>query len=151
MSKNGHLILAIAVLVAYGCALNKPIQVKSDPAGADVFVDGKKVGATPIVLTTDDLMPRRAYDGKPSTKAMIVIEKPGYKSYQLVVKEFAIPKEINAELEATGTDEGQDAASNDLYDRLERLQKLREEGAITEEEFQELKRRAMEKSASGQE
>jgi hypothetical protein len=68
--------LLVTVVASLGCAANQPIQIKSVPSEAAVFVDGKQVGVTPLVLTTNDLMPRRAFDGKPSTQAMLVIEKP---------------------------------------------------------------------------
>ena len=142
-------ILAIA-LFTIACASNKPIQIRSTPSGAGVFVDGKPVGVTPLVLTTDDLMPRRAFDGKPSTHAMLVIEVPGYSSYQLVLREFALPNEVNAELRpnisgAAGAASSDPASSPDVVREIERLQQLREKGAILEEEFQQLKKKALDR------
>jgi putative oligomerization/nucleic acid binding protein len=121
------------------------------PSGAAVFVDGKPVGVTPLVLTTNDLMPRRAFDGKPSTHAMLVIEMPGYSSYQLVLGEFALPNEVNAELRPniSGAPSSSDPAlSPDVVREIERLQQLREKGAISEEEFQQLKKKALDRASA---
>lgn len=142
------LVLAV-VLAASGCASNKAIQIRSTPSGATVFVDGKQVGVTPVVLTTNDLMPRRAFDGKPSTQAMLVIEKAGHSSYQLLLKEFALPDRVDAELQPQAQSAaGSAPAPADLLKELERLQQLREKGAITDEEFQKLKKEAMERASA---
>jgi hypothetical protein len=137
-------LVTVVLVLGAGCAANKAIQIRSAPSGATVFVDGKQVGLTPLVLTTNDLMPRRAFDAKPSTQAMLVIEKPGYSSYQLLLHEFSLPDEVNAELQP----QAQPAAStigpaSDVVKEIERLQQLREKGAITEEEFQKLKQAAL--------
>ena len=137
--------LAVVLLVGTGCATNKSIQIQSSPSGADVFVDGRLMGKTPLVLTTSDIMPGRAFDAKPSTQAMLVIEAPGYSSYQLLLKEFALPDHVNAELHperATTAGTG----STDLVEELERLQALREQGALTEDEFERLKAKAIEEA-----
>jgi hypothetical protein len=137
------------MILAAGCASNKAIQIRSAPSGATVFVDGKQVGVTPLVLTTNDLMPRRAFDAKPSTQAMLVIEKPGFTSYQLLLHEFSLPNEVNAELQPhTQPAAATTAPPLDVVKEIERLQQLREKGAITEEEFQKLKRSALERESN---
>jgi hypothetical protein len=142
-------LITVAMVLGVGCASNKAIQIRSTPSGATVFVDGKQVGVTPLVLTTNDLMPGRAFDAKPSIQAMLVIEKAGYASYQLLLREFSLPNEVNAELQphtqptATTT-----VPPPDVVKEIERLQQLREKGAITEEEFQKLKRAALERAGA---
>ena len=141
------LLVALANLA---CAANKAIQIRSEPSGAAVFVDGKQVGVTPLVLTTNDLMPRRAFDGKPSTQAMPVIEKAGYSTYQLLLQEFALPNEVDAELRPheQGATAPAQALPNDVLRELERLQQLREKGALTEDEFSQLKKELMDRVAA---
>lgn len=146
-STAGHLLLLLIAFVTLGCAANKAIQIKSAPSGAAVFVDGKQVGVTPLVLTTNDLMPRRAFDGKPSTQAMLVIEKPGYSTYQLLLHEFALPNQVDAELQPQAQAASSVIESSaDLLQEIELLQQLREKGAITDEEFEKLKKAAMERA-----
>jgi hypothetical protein len=144
-----HVALLFMVFASLGCATNKAIQIKSVPSGATVFVDGKQVGVTPLVLTTNDLMPRRAFDGKPSTQAMLVIEKPGYSTYQLLLREFALPDHVDAELRPE-SDSGSVAVepTGGVLEEIERLQQLREKGAITDAEFEKLKEAVMERAAA---
>ncbi|MGZ5443062.1 MAG: SHOCT domain-containing protein [Thermoanaerobaculia bacterium] len=142
------LLFIVAMVLAAGCASNKAIQIRSTPSGATVFVDGKQVGVTPLVLTTNDLMPGRAFDAKPSTQAMLVIEKAGYASYQLRLREFSLPDEVNAGLHPHVPATPTPPPPSDVVQEIERLQQLREKGAITEEEFQKLKRAVLEQAGS---
>ncbi|TFH30309.1 MAG: PEGA domain-containing protein, partial [Myxococcales bacterium] len=98
-------ICAAAGVLAAGCALNKQIRVDSTPPAADVFIDGRRVGRTPIVVETNDLMPNRNFDGKIATRSVITVSKPGYDAYRLVVGEFSVPSRISARLVAVEIDE----------------------------------------------
>ncbi len=89
------------ITVVASCALNKDIRVTSEPEGALVFIDGRKVGATPITIETDDLMPNRAMDGRVSARSVVTMEKEGYDDYRLVLREWSLPSEIHAVLPPT--------------------------------------------------
>jgi hypothetical protein len=101
-SSRALTILALAVICgsAGSCALNKDIAVSSTPSGADVFIDGRRVGTTPLTVETDDLMPNRAMDGKVSARSVILVEKAGYGSHREVLREFSLPDHIHAHLAA---------------------------------------------------
>lgn len=92
----------LLVLSASACAANKQIRVNSTPPGAEVSVDGRHFGKTPLTLTTNDIMPDRVTDGRPSTQAVLTVTKPGYEEYTLILREFGLPDEINAQLKGVG-------------------------------------------------
>jgi serine protease Do len=92
--------LVVSLLVCVGCAPNKRFLVSTDPPGADVFVDGSRVGSTPLMLETNDLMPNRAADGLVSAQARLSFEKAGYESERVVLSEWSIPDELSVPLRA---------------------------------------------------
>jgi serine/threonine protein kinase len=58
------------------------VFVKSDPAGADIFMDGEAIGATPVTLPID-------LTGKSSVK--LILRKEGYEDYeQRVINEMPL-------------------------------------------------------------
>lgn len=48
--KNPYRICAFCFLLLAGCASAPKFTVKTDPAGADIFVDGERVGKTPATI-----------------------------------------------------------------------------------------------------
>lgn len=60
--------LAAALMLA-ACSTTKNIYVSSQPEGADIVINGKKVGRTPDFILVDQKYP-----------VEIVLEKPGYVS-----------------------------------------------------------------------
>jgi hypothetical protein len=58
------------------------VFVKSDPSGADIFMDGEAIGATPVTLPID-------LTGKSSVK--LILRKEGYEDYeQRVINEMPL-------------------------------------------------------------
>ena len=92
--------LAILILFTFfaGTIVAKDVLITSTPVGAEVVVDGKVIGKTPLKTTKKNIMPFWAYDGA-ITNATIEIRMPLYTSYSITVSEFSVPKEISAVLE----------------------------------------------------
>ena len=42
--------MLLCFLLLAGCATTSTITVKTDPAGADIYVDGKRIGQTPATI-----------------------------------------------------------------------------------------------------
>lgn len=70
--------LLLLPLVLAGC-VERVLAIRSDPPGAEVTLDGKEVGATPIDIGFE------WYGGRE-----IILRKPGYRSVH-VVEEIAAP------------------------------------------------------------
>jgi hypothetical protein len=74
------LILALISSMTLGCATflapkTHPLPASSEPTGADVYVDGNKMGTTPVVL---DLKADKSY--------IIEFRKEGYEPVMKVIK-----------------------------------------------------------------
>jgi len=91
------LILFSAFAATAVPVLAKDVVVSSEPAGAEVLVDGRLLGRTPLTTRRAELLPNWTTDGR-ITKATIVIRKPGYEDYRLFIGEWSIPARINARL-----------------------------------------------------
>ena len=99
------------------------IYVKSEPPGADIFLDGKSkpVGATPISLPID-------LNGVSSVQ--MVLKKPGYEDYQQIITTDS-PISINLQpLEAPPTEQ-KPAAETRRRCRLRRPSRRRRRPAAT--------------------
>lgn len=83
MNKNILSVIFISLVALWlnGCATlfgdnTRQVTVKSNPAGADIYIDGIQYGTTPSVIT----LPNYIYGGK-----VITLEKKGYNTQSKVV------------------------------------------------------------------
>ncbi len=79
-----NLLLVLGLFSLTGCATaikgtTQPIQVGSEPAGADILLDGVKVGQTPASIPV-----KRQHDH------LLTVEKPGY-----YPENFALVRNVN--------------------------------------------------------
>lgn len=91
------LTLAVFVGCLPGIAVARELQINSTPEGAQVVVDGRPLGTTPLTTSRAQIMPHWTQDGQ-ITRATISIEHPLYEKHQLQVSEFRMPKLIEADL-----------------------------------------------------
>ncbi|MBK8014559.1 MAG: PEGA domain-containing protein [Deltaproteobacteria bacterium] len=93
---SGHLKLSEKIVAEEGADLRrvfklakaKTIDVVSEPAGADVLLDGASVGKTPVYELTVPLTGRIALE----------IQKPGYRTHKLAVKARDLKSKISVNL-----------------------------------------------------
>ncbi len=81
--KRVHLFLACCILILSGCSSAPKLLVKSDPPGADIYVDGVIVGKTPAALEltfseTIQLV---------MEKKILAVKLPGYKERKEVISQ----------------------------------------------------------------
>lgn len=149
--QRGALIVAVALLIVYsGCA--ESTRVRSLPAGSKVFINDTFVGLTPLSYS----VPRDEFD----REFQVSVEHPGYETAHGMlrkdvcrgrivggvftlgilllfkgpecfagVQDFAL-RQLPAEQTATARD-----GAPSVETRLQRLDKMREQGTISEEEF----------------
>ena len=84
--KNIAILLLISLLSSFSSVSTKTILVKSDPAGAEVILNGYFVGKTPVEIKIDE----KQYN-------FISLSKSGYKRQRIELK--GVGKEIEVKLE----------------------------------------------------
>ena len=84
--KNILIVLLISALSSFVAPATKTISVKSDPAGAEVILNGYFVGKTPVEIKIDE----KQYN-------FISLSKSGYKRQRVELK--GIDKEVEVKLE----------------------------------------------------
>jgi hypothetical protein len=84
--KNIAILLLISALSAFVSPATKTVLVKSDPAGAEVILNGYFVGKTPVEIKIDE----KQYN-------FISLSKSGYKRQRIEFK--GVGKEIEVKLE----------------------------------------------------
>lgn len=84
--KNIAILLLISALSAFVSPATKTVLVKSDPAGAEVILNGYFVGKTPVEIKIDE----KQYN-------FISLFKSGYKRQRIELK--GVGKEIEVKLE----------------------------------------------------
>ena len=84
--KNFFIVLLISALSSFAVPSAKTILVKSDPAGAEVILNGYFVGKTPVEIKIDE----KQYN-------FLSISKSGFKRQRVELK--GVDKEIEVKLE----------------------------------------------------
>jgi PEGA domain len=84
--KNFFIVLLISALSSFVAPATKTITVKTDPAGAEVILNGYFAGKTPLEIKIDE----KQYN-------FISVSKSGYKRQRVELK--GIDKEIEVKLE----------------------------------------------------
>jgi hypothetical protein len=84
--KNIAILLLISALSSFVSPAKKTVLVKSDPAGAEVILNGYLVGKTPVEIKIDE----KQYN-------FISLSKSGYKRQRIELK--GVGKEIEVKLE----------------------------------------------------
>jgi len=88
-----RVILVSALLGLVPSVQAKDVLVVSEPPGAQVIVDGRVLGRTPLNTTKKEIMPTWFTDGV-LTSAHMQIELPLYESQSRKFNEFRVPKLI---------------------------------------------------------
>lgn len=95
--KMRYLLACITCAASTG-AIAKKVEITSTPPGAEVVVDGRVLGVTPLQTSRKDIMPHWTTDGV-ITRATLTIRLPMYVSYSTSFGEWSVPKQIDAVLE----------------------------------------------------
>lgn len=150
-----------------------PVAVRSKPSDAMVYIMDKPVGKTPLSLTQQQLYPT-AYDAdKEHMYGEITLKKAGCNDYRLRVGYKHIGKGVDAVLDCGGAvvsqavdrqtaqpnaqpvgvemqadEAAKTEASSDTAapakQRLQRINELKQEGLISDEEYGEVRQRILE-------
>jgi hypothetical protein len=139
------------------------IQIESEPPGADVYVMGKNVGATPLSLSRKDVFPLTYPKEKESLYGSVTLKKPGCADYAKPVSAGVLDKGLKATLACGDTapvaprtakmppapmpEQAQPAAapaaSDAVEQRLEKIKRLLDKGLINEDEAKKARERVL--------
>jgi hypothetical protein len=166
------LLAPLLVALASGCTPMgaKPgrVDVSSDPAGADVYVMGSKVGVTPLVLDQDAIFPLTYPGEKQALYGVVELRKAGCLPARQNVSTRAVSRGLHVKLDCGEAARAETPASHqtqpaqpagsaneqapatpaakatpDIEQRLKQVQELRDKGLITEQEAQEIRQRIL--------
>lgn len=99
-----RLLLILGALLLASRADARDVVITSEPSAAEVLVDGRSLGRTPLTTRKAELLPNWATDGR-LTKATIVIRKAGYEDYRVFIGEFSVPSRVDATLKLIASTE----------------------------------------------
>lgn len=103
MVRRCFLLLFTAMILALPASA-KEVVITSDPPAAEVLVDGRLLGRTPLTTRKAELLPNWTTDGR-ITKATIVIRKAGYEDFRVFIGEFSVPSRVDAKLKLIASTE----------------------------------------------
>lgn len=157
--------IAGVVLLLQGCsnfsALSKhgEFAVDSEPSGASVYVMGKVLGSTPLVVRHQAVFPVVYAPDQRDLYGMVILKKDGCQDYLQRVNSTILKKGVKAKLDCTEVAAGQASTQipqgdqtgipvpvpTSLKQRLIRLDGLHQDGLITDEEYGAARRRILDK------
>ena len=117
------------------------IGITSDPAGAEVYVLGSRVGLTPISLDENVIFPATYPGEKQALYGAVELRKAGCDSAVQRVSTRAVAQGLHVKLDCGEAPVGAGEPGVEL--RLKRLQELRDKGLVTEQEAGEIRRRIL--------
>lgn len=146
----------------------KQISIRSNPEGAEVLANGNRIGVTPMTVTPANVWSTGFVSGKDygvnyQYVGNLTIRMPGCKEYTTQVDDYLLRNDVNVKLEcdpnyqpvaaspqesgyavpAPGARVDYLTSEEIMARRLRRLEGLRNRGLITEEEYQQVRRRIL--------
>ena len=145
------LSLALATESSSAAGLTRPneIEVASDPPGAAVYAAGKRLGVTPLTVRQQDVFPVVFPPEQQDVYGTLLLSKEGCKEQTVRVSNAVIWKGVNVKLDCGQAElakpraGGPGAPLPTIKERLLRLNELRDQGLVSEEEYQDIRRKIL--------
>jgi hypothetical protein len=164
MIKTAGLILSVSILLP-GCAGSsanhqKPADVTSNPSGAEVYADSKKLGVTPLRYKLYKAFPASWKDATYQARGVLTVKLDGCKDFTLEVNDYVLSNPVHAELECNEPGESV-SSTTDTQDknksmvvpavkpvggtvqRLKELEDMYTKGIITKDEYNTTRERIL--------
>jgi hypothetical protein len=164
-ARIGALGVAALALALQGC-LSVPVNLRSEPAGATVLANGKTIGTTPMQITADRVFPHQRKGLGWEREGTLTLERPGCAPKTLAVDNDTLKRSLTVDLDcrpdapavlapqpAPAPAPAQTAAAprsappptGATAQRLDEVEGLRSQGLITEQEYQSISRRILDR------
>ncbi len=150
--------VAVLALTLHGC-LSVPINLRSDPTGATVLANGTVIGTTPMQLNADRYFPHKRQGIDWHRQGTLTLERPGCTPKTMEVDNDLLKRSLTVDLtcrpdapvvttpratQAEATSRSAAATGGGTARRLEELEDLRQQGLITADEYQSIRKRILE-------
>jgi hypothetical protein len=144
----GKALALFSLLFAAGCSSSggtgnlfsatgeKPIRIESIPPGADVYVMGKSIGVTPIMLNLDWVFPNLYPKEKESLYGKVTLRKSGCLDFTRTISTAIGNNGLHAQLDCGNANPASASprTSETVEQRLDKVKDLLGKGLITDEE-----------------
>lgn len=118
---------------------NSEIPVTSEPSAASVYVMGKLIGTTPMVVSTKSVYPVTYAQENTKNYGRITLRRKSCADQILTVSAQMISDGVNAKLDCLSNEEEvvkeKSLPDKSVKQRLQELQTLKNEGLINEDEY----------------
>lgn len=139
--------LALGTESSNAAGLTRPneIDVASDPPGAVVYAAGKRLGVTPLTVRQQDVFPVVYPPEQQDAYGTLLLTMKGCKEQTVRVSNAVIRKGVNVKLDcgqaelAKPQGGGPGTPLPTIKERLLRLNELRDQGLVTDEEYREIR------------
>ncbi len=164
-------VMICAVLLLQGCSgtsvkQQKHANVTSMPSGATVYANGQKLGVTPLQHDLYDAFPAGWKNWEYQAAGVLEVKMDGCEDYTLKVSDYILSKPIHAKLECSDAIAAEKRApampvqsmpahqmpaapaadkstTIAIEKRLHKLKQLRDKGVISEQEYQQNRKRIL--------
>lgn len=140
------LSLALGTESSNAAGLTRPneIDVASDPPGAVVYAAGKRLGVTPLTVRQQDVFPVVYPPEQQDAYGTLLLTMEGCKEQTVRVSNAVIRKGVNVKLDCGQAELSKPQAwppgtPPTIKERLLRLNELRDQGLVTDEEYREIR------------
>ena len=157
--KREKLLLSCTLMISLSaCAGNSlapknsdKISVKSEPSGASVYVMGEDMGLTPLSVDVDNLYPVTYSPDEQELYGKIVLKHEGCSDKTVKVSTGMVSSGLKTDLDCVKDEEPevllhvqpQVPTAKPVKQRLQELQGLKDEGLISEHEYQDIRSRIL--------
>lgn len=148
-------VFSCALLLA-GCSAlpvsgKRELTITSEPSGATVHASGVEIGTTPLTIRPDDAFPPRFVGFEYRAAGTLSLSKPGCRTDTRPVDDAVLSKDIHVRLDcdpkaaasSSGLRDAPAPAGEGFAERLQRLERLRERGLISPEEYGRIRARIL--------
>lgn len=146
--------LLVMLLTACGGSSLAPknsneISVNSEPSGASVYVMGKLAGVTPIVIDNSEVFPVTYLPEQKQHYGHITLQHDDCANKKIKITSRVISDGLKASLDCAADEEPvisvqpATVVEKSVNQRLKELQVLKDDGLISEQEYQEIRSRIL--------
>jgi hypothetical protein len=147
--------ISLSFAVAVGCSgaskwtRADTLSVASEPAGATVYAAGKQVGVTPLEVRQQDVFPLVYASEQQDAYGTLLFKKDGCRDHTVRVNNAVIRKGVDVMLDCGQANLAKPPPGTagmpppSIRERILRLNELRDQGLISEEEYGALRRKIL--------